>query len=88
MFKYIQAVTHRSKYFFNLESFRNYLIFPVFRGFLGFSLFLLSIIVSKYIGLLAGVSASFRIESSDLSISSLGFLFLFLLGLLKNLSDN
>ena len=85
MYKHIIVFAQRSKLFTYYDPFRKYLILPAVKGILGFALFLLSIALSKYIGTIIGISHNFKIETSDLSMSSLGFMFLFITGFLKNL---
>jgi hypothetical protein len=66
----------------------DYLLKPVVSGIFGFTLFLIVILISKFIEFEIGAFASFQIEVSDLYLSFLGFLFLFLINLLKNIQKN
>lgn len=66
----------------------DYLLKPVASGLYGFAAFFLVIVISKFFGNLIGSAQGFKVDISDVDISFLGFFFLFLINLLKNIQKN
>ena len=62
----------------------NYIIHPLNEGFFGFGIFLTVLSASKFVAFLFGAMRSFTIDEKDLILSSVGFICLFLIDLLKN----
>lgn len=62
----------------------NYIIHPLNEGFFGFGIFLTVLSGSKFVAFLFGAMRSFTIDEKDLILSSVGFICLFLIDLLKN----
>lgn len=63
----------------------DFLVKPAASGLYGFAVFLVIIIISKFLGHLIGSTGSFQVDISDVNLSFLGFFFLFLIRLLKNI---
>ena len=61
-----------------------YVIHPLNEGFFGFGIFLALLTVLKFIPFLFGFASSFAIDEKDLILSSIGFICLFLIDILKN----
>ena len=64
---------------------KDFLLKPTAAGLGGLAGFLTVILISKYLGLLVGTVRKWDIDISDVALSSLGFLFLFLINFLKSL---
>ena len=62
----------------------DYVIHPINEGFFGFGIFLTVLSGSKFVAFLFGALKSFSIDEKDLILSSVGFLCLFLIDILKN----
>ena len=65
----------------------DYIIHPLNEGFFGFGIFLSVLSGSKFIAFLLGVMKSFTIDEKDLVLSSVGFICLFLIDILKNFDN-
>lgn len=65
----------------------NYIIHPLNEGFFGFGIFLAFLAGSKFISFLFGMIISFSIDEKDIILSSIGFICLFLIDILKNFED-
>jgi hypothetical protein len=65
----------------------DYIVHPLNEGFFGFGIFLSILSGFKFISYLAGSLNSFVIDDKDLVLSSLGFICLFLLDILKNFNE-
>lgn len=66
------------------EILTEFLLKPFFTGLYGFAGFFLVILISKYFSTLIGISETWTVGLSDVTLSLLGFFFLFLINLLKN----
>jgi hypothetical protein len=62
----------------------DYIIHPLNEGFFGFGIFLTVLSGSKLIAFAFGTIKSFSIDEKDLLLSSVGFICLFLIDILKN----
>jgi hypothetical protein len=72
----------------NILMFLNdYIIHPLNEGFFGFGIFLTVLSGSKFIAFLFGAMNSFSIDERDLILSSVGFICLFLIDILKNFNN-
>jgi hypothetical protein len=65
----------------------DYLLHPLNEGFFGFGIFLTVLSVSKFVAFLFGAAKSFSIDEKDIILSSIGFICLFLIDILKNFND-
>ena len=65
----------------------DYVIHPINEGFFGFGIFLTVLSGSKFVAFLFGALKSFSIDEKDLILSSVGFLCLFLIDILKNFNS-
>ncbi len=65
--------------------FLKYIFYPFRAGMFGFSLFFTTIVISKYIGFLVKNSNEFVVDISDVILSLLGFILLWLIKLLENI---
>ena len=65
----------------------DYVIHPLNEGFFGFGIFLTVLSGSKFVAFLFGALKSFSIDEKDLILSSVGFLCLFLIDILKNFNS-
>ena len=65
----------------------DYVIHPLNEGFFGFGIFLTVLSGSKFVAFLFGAMKSFSIDEKDLILSSVGFLCLFLIDILKNFNS-
>ena len=65
----------------------DYVIHPLNEGFFGFGIFLTVLSGSKFVAFLFGALKSFSIDEKDLILSSVGFLCLFLIDILKNFNN-
>lgn len=65
----------------------DYIIRPLNEGFFGFGIFLAVLSGSKFIAFLFGAIKSFTIDEKDLILSSIGFICLFLIDILKNFNN-
>lgn len=65
----------------------DYVIHPLNEGFFGFGIFLTVLSGSKFVAFLFGAMKSFSIDEKDLILSSVGFLCLFLIDILKNFNN-
>lgn len=64
-----------------------FIVKPFAAGLYGFASFFLIIIISKYLGTVIGSVASFKVDISDVQLSFLGFFFVFLINVLKNVQE-
>ena len=64
-----------------------YIIHPLNEGFFGFGIFLAVLACSKFFSFLIGNVKSFTIDEKDLILSSVGFICLFLISILKNFNN-
>lgn len=71
-----------------LELLSDYILKPAASGLYGFAAFFLIIVISKFLGSLIGTVKGFQVDISDISLSFLGFFFIFLITLLKNIQKN
>lgn len=65
----------------------DYIIHPLNEGFFGFGIFLTVLSGSKFMAFLFGIIKSFSIDEKDLILSSVGFICLFLIDILKNFDN-
>ena len=65
----------------------DYVIHPLNEGFFGFGIFLTVLSGSKLVAFLFSAMKSFSIDEKDLILSSVGFLCLFLIDILKNFNN-
>ena len=65
------------------EFFFDYIIHPLNEGFFGFGIFLAILTSLKFFSFLFGMSKSFTVDEKDLILSSVGFICLFLIDILK-----
>lgn len=63
---------------------QNYFLAPTLSGLYGFALFFSTLILAKGLGTLVGSIPQFNIDIGDVELSIVGFVFLFLIRLLKN----
>lgn len=80
-----KEITNSQPSFFMFIS--NYIIHPLNEGFFGFGIFLTFLAGSKIISFLFGMIKSFSIDEKDIILSSVGFICLFLVDILKNFDD-
>ncbi len=66
----------------------DYLLKPAASGLYGFAAFFIIIVISKFFGSLIGSIHGFQVDISDVDLSFLGFFFIFLITLLKNIQKN
>ena len=60
----------------------------IMHGILGFFGFLAVLLVTKYIGYLIGSISSFKVETEDLLLCSIGFIFSFLIKILSSYQED
>ena len=65
----------------------DYVIHPLNEGFFGFGIFLSVLSASKLMAFIFGIMNSFAIDEKDLILSSVGFICLFLIDILKNFDN-
>ncbi|MEJ2615866.1 MAG: hypothetical protein P8Z35_12985 [Ignavibacteriaceae bacterium] len=65
----------------------DYVIHPLNEGFFGFGIFLTVLSASKFVAFLFGAMRSFSVDEKDLILSSVGFICLFLIDILKNFNN-
>jgi len=65
----------------------DYVIHPLNEGFFGFGIFLTVLSGSKFVAYLFGALKSLSIDEKDLILSSVGFICLFLIDILKNFNN-
>lgn len=65
----------------------DYVIHPLNEGFFGFGIFLTVLSGSKFVAYLFGALKSLSIDEKDLILSSIGFICLFLIDILKNFNN-
>ncbi|MFZ0453010.1 MAG: hypothetical protein WCE54_17975 [Ignavibacteriaceae bacterium] len=65
----------------------DYVVHPLNEGFFGFGIFLTVLSGSKFFAYLFGAMKSFTIDEKDLILSSVGFICLFLIDILKNFNS-
>ena len=65
----------------------NYVIRPLNEGFFGFGIFLTIVACSKLFSYMFGIIKSFTIDEKDIILSSIGFICLFLIDILKNFDN-
>ncbi len=65
----------------------DYIIHPLNEGFFGFGVFLTVLSGSKLFAVLFGAIKSFSIDEKDIILSSVGFICLFLIAILKNFNN-
>lgn len=63
---------------------QNFLLRPATAGLYGFTVFFTIIIFSKYLGVLIGNYKVWHVDISDVALSLLGFVFMFLINFLKH----
>ena len=69
----------------NLKRFiKYYLLKPLLAGISGYLVFFTLLIISNYLGYLIGNRTSFQIDFTDLLLSLLGFVFIFIIRLKEN----
>jgi hypothetical protein len=66
---------------------KNYILKPIKAGILGFTSFLVVLILTKLISVIIGTVTSFQLEMDDILLSSIGFILLFLIRFLENFRD-
>lgn len=71
-----------------LEIIWRYFINPVKYGFIGFTLFFTTLLFSKLFTHAIGIYDHFLVDVKDVILSSLGFIFLFLIGLISAFKKN
>jgi hypothetical protein len=71
----------KSQFFIGLKK---YLIFPIKAGFYGFSLVFSIILFLKLLTFLFGINEVFNLDLMDVMLSSVGFVLMFLIYILKN----
>lgn len=67
---------------------KKYFLHPFNEGVFGFSIFLIILFVGNYLTYLTGVENKVNISSNDVLLSTLGFICLFLLDILKHFKKN
>lgn len=66
---------------------QKFLVKPATAGLYGFTVFFTIILFSKYLGVLIGSYKSWHVDLSDVELSLLGFVFMFLINFLKNFQN-
>ncbi|MBN1301259.1 MAG: hypothetical protein JW995_08565 [Melioribacteraceae bacterium] len=79
-----RAKHHREDSLKLFEFLRQYLFLPIKSGILGFSIFFVILIATKFAGYILGTYTSFTINADDVILSSIGFVLLFILKLTEN----
>ncbi len=67
---------------------RNYIWAPIRAGIFGFAMFFTILLAVKLFSYIIGTYSFFAIELTDLALSSIGFVLLFLIRELENFKDN
>jgi hypothetical protein len=67
--------------------FNDYVFHPLNEGFFGFGIFLTAVSISKFVAFLFGAMRTFSVDEKDLILSSVGFICLFLIDILKNFNN-
>ena len=75
-------VEHKSPFFIGLKK---YFILPIKAGLYGFTLVFAGILLVKLLSFLLGINEVFNLDLMDVILSSVGFFFMFLIYILKNL---
>jgi hypothetical protein len=66
---------------------KNYILLPLKSGIFGFAIFITILLVVKLFSYLFGTYSYFAIEISDIELSGIGFVLLFLIRLLENFKE-
>lgn len=66
--------------------FRKHIILPIKSGLYGFTLVFLVIIIVKLLSFLLGINEIFNLDFMDVLLSSMGFFFMSLIHILKNIN--
>lgn len=69
------------------KSFLKFVLLPLRAGLLGFSIFLIILIVTKWISYLIGTNDNLTIDVEDVYLSVIGFILLFLIKFLENFKE-
>ncbi|MCL4549643.1 MAG: hypothetical protein M1495_13850 [Bacteroidetes bacterium] len=68
------------------STFQKFVLNPIKSGLLGFLLFFVVLVITKYLGKLIGSAANVTIDPEDFLLSSIGFIMFFLIKFLENFS--
>ena len=69
------------------QTLKNYVLIPARAGLLGFVIFFVFLVLSKFLGYMIGSLASFKVDFEDVTLSLLGFGLVFLIKFLENIKD-
>jgi len=69
------------------DSISKYCIHPIKCGFIGFAIFLLVIIGTKFLGAVLGSFEKFTLDMEDFVLSTIGFIMFFLIKILNNFNE-
>ncbi|NWF90428.1 MAG: hypothetical protein HXY50_13325 [Ignavibacteriaceae bacterium] len=69
-----------------LKGFKKFFIFPLKAGLQGFVLVLSVILIVKLLSFLLGINELFSLDLMDIMLSSMGFVFMSLIHILKNIN--
>ena len=68
------------------STFQKFVLNPIKSGLLGFLLFFVVLVITKYLGKLIGSVQNVTIDPEDVVLSSIGFIMFFLIKFLENFS--
>ena len=70
------------------EVLKNLILLPLLSGLYGFTIFFTTIVLAKGFSALIGITDYFIVDIDDIYFSLIGFILLFLIKLLKNISPS